>query len=775
MLEVFDLTINKSFGREYTDEHNQSVIDPIPKDDFPQFFNDEYFGQLNFQLCRKSDSTSADGEVYKEITGSQILALAGLGSDPSQATDETKQYNGLVENDAKDNAYYFHVFRDLPLTDTNGNYYTYWLKEIDGAQSVNSEKVFTLYSPELRDKDIADRISNAADVNLPLSASDNNSHKELYTQNVFKSKRITINKFWLDNNNEDGNRPEQLTVTVSEKVPNGNGENQDRIYDFDRILEKEDSTGEVGWTLEAALARYYFNGVVALDNLEYKIAEEVLQDYQVVVDRTEGDITGDRYIVPSAEDHQVPPVDNGDPNTYTVPGTVSGTNVPVSDVYYQPIGNLNDDTGTMTSLNITNYKKPQKGELTLEKKFDPLDENFKNDTRPASLHFMLTDQLGNALIRQQYTDLRITVTVGGVEVTPAENGVITIDRNLDCSYPAIVVTGLPIGSSSGGAVQQNGTFVANQYKFVECTSTGAVLTGNESFPYDWNGKEKGSQSATVKIDSSKNYQNTFEITNTLKTEDHTVTKRWQDDANNGHANYYHTRPEYFHTKLQRRIESDGDNWTTIVADIELQTLLDSLNADNYTENSENPNITQSAFRNLPEYDSNGNTFKVKEDKVSVTETFTEPTTMQIQNEFEKKVAVQNTGTSDQFVRVYLDFSDSRMRDKSKLVSSKGEYGWSEFLTHLPDNWKYVPETNATLGGYFYYTKILKPNEKTPNLIEKVKTDFTEDDTENIDNINDFDIVVYTESVQTTEIDQNGRQYTDADWQAAWQSFLRLSQ
>ena len=172
-----------------------------------------------------------------------------------------------------------------------------------------------------------------------------------------------------------------------------------------------------------------------------------------------------------------------------------------------------------------------------------------------------------------------------------------------------------------------------------------------------------------------------------------------------------------------------------------------------------------------------NTFKVKEDMVSVTETFTEPTTMQIRNEFEKKVAVQNTGTSDQFVRVYLDFSDSRIRDKSKLVSSTEEYSWNEFLTHLPDNWEYVPETDATLGGYFYYTKILKPNEKTPNLIEKVKTDFTdtEDGTENIDNINDFDIVVYTESVQTTEIDQNGTQYTDADWQTAWRSFLSLSQ
>lgn len=170
-----------------------------------------------------------------------------------------------------------------------------------------------------------------------------------------------------------------------------------------------------------------------------------------------------------------------------------------------------------------------------------------------------------------------------------------------------------------------------------------------------------------------------------------------------------------------------------------------------------------------------NTFRVGEDKVAVTEAFTEPTTMQINNEFEKQVAVQNTGTSDQFVRVYLDFSDSRVRDKSTLVSSKGEQSWSDFLNNLPDNWAYISETDATLGGYFYYTKILKPNEKTPNLIERVKTDFTVDGEENNDNISDFDIVVYTESVQTTEIDADGTQYTDDDWQTAWQSFLSLSQ
>lgn len=172
-----------------------------------------------------------------------------------------------------------------------------------------------------------------------------------------------------------------------------------------------------------------------------------------------------------------------------------------------------------------------------------------------------------------------------------------------------------------------------------------------------------------------------------------------------------------------------------------------------------------------------NKFVIGEDKASVTEVFTEPSTMQMNNTFEKEVMVKNTGTSEQFVRVYLDFSDSRVRGKSTIVytkdNAKAEEVWSGFLSNLPENWTYVSETDtdgALLGGYFYYTEKLQPKEQTTALIEGIKTDFRADNNDsNIDRITDFDIIVYTESVQTTEIDSDGTVYDD--WKSAWKSFL----
>ena len=154
-----------------------------------------------------------------------------------------------------------------------------------------------------------------------------------------------------------------------------------------------------------------------------------------------------------------------------------------------------------------------------------------------------------------------------------------------------------------------------------------------------------------------------------------------------------------------------------------------------------------------------NEFTIGEDKAEVTEAFTEPPEMHMTDTFEKVVSVQNTGTSEEFVRVYLDFSDSRVREKAKIVYTKNgvsqEADWSGFLNDLPDDWHYVSETDtdgALLGGYFYYGKILEAGETTPPLMNGVKTDFTSYDGDtNADNISDFDIVVYSESVQTTEI------------------------
>ena len=178
-----------------------------------------------------------------------------------------------------------------------------------------------------------------------------------------------------------------------------------------------------------------------------------------------------------------------------------------------------------------------------------------------------------------------------------------------------------------------------------------------------------------------------------------------------------------------------------------------------------------------------NEFTIGEDKAEVTEAFTEPPEMHMTDTFEKVVSVQNTGTSEEFVRVYLDFSDSRVREKAKIVYTKNgvsqEADWSGFLNDLPDDWHYVSETDtdgALLGGYFYYGKILEAGETTPPLMNGVKTDFTSYDGDtNADNISDFDIVVYSESVQTAEINSAGRVYTDNEWRLAWLSFLDLPQ
>ena len=78
-----------------------------------------------------------------------------------------------------------------------------------------------------------------------------------------------------------------------------------------------------------------------------------------------------------------------------------------------------------------------------------------------------------------------------------------------------------------------------------------------------------------------------------------------------------------------------------------------------------------------------NRFVIEEGNVDVTETFTEPDVMTMSDTFTKVVSVKNSGTSDQFVRVYLDFSDSLVRDRAVMVYTKNdetqEKSWSSFL------------------------------------------------------------------------------------------------
>jgi len=198
-----------------------------------------------------------------------------------------------------------------------------------------------------------------------------------------------------------------------------------------------------------------------------------------------------------------------------------------------------------------------------------------------------------------------------------------------------------------------------------------------------------------------------------------------------------------------------------------------------------------------------NTITVGHGDGEISEEFTEPSVATMDNKNDKTVWVKNTGTVPVFARVYMNFSDSSIADKAKITYNTDQTAsWSDFLTDMKtgvNGWKYIAEDDAndgaTLGGYFYYTKALEVGSsgiQTTNLIEKVEVDFRDKgvngapdpNDSNIDKIQPYELIVYSELVQTVEtgaVTSNGQTVYGYDynksgdnadeWQNAWKSYL----
>jgi len=198
-----------------------------------------------------------------------------------------------------------------------------------------------------------------------------------------------------------------------------------------------------------------------------------------------------------------------------------------------------------------------------------------------------------------------------------------------------------------------------------------------------------------------------------------------------------------------------------------------------------------------------NTITVGHGDGEISEEFTEPSVATMDNKNDKTVWVKNTGTVPVFARVYMNFSDSSIADKAKITYNTDQTAsWSDFLTDMKtgvNGWKYIAEDDAndgaTLGGYFYYTKALEvgsSGSQTTNLIEKVEVDFRDKgvngapdpNDSNIDKIQPYELIVYSELVQTVEtgaVTSNGQTVYGYDynksgdnadeWQNAWKSYL----
>ena len=208
-----------------------------------------------------------------------------------------------------------------------------------------------------------------------------------------------------------------------------------------------------------------------------------------------------------------------------------------------------------------------------------------------------------------------------------------------------------------------------------------------------------------------------------------------------------------------------------------------------------------------------NTMKVGHGDLEISEEFTSPEEVSMISEVTKQFSVKNTGTVPSFVRLYAEFSDSEVAAKAKVKFGDNYYTWSNFKSYLTDTnnsddakalkaltkWRYVSDSSK-LGGYFYYTGLLKPGISTDELFEKVKVDFVKYDANgavidnsNIDRIVDYEMIVYSEILQNTETglyvsgttSEYGYEYKDGsyntnnewqegEWKEAWKSFLKMT-
>ena len=201
-----------------------------------------------------------------------------------------------------------------------------------------------------------------------------------------------------------------------------------------------------------------------------------------------------------------------------------------------------------------------------------------------------------------------------------------------------------------------------------------------------------------------------------------------------------------------------------------------------------------------------NTVKVGYGDQQISEEFLEPSVQTMDNTNDKKVSVVNKSTIPVFARVYMNFSDSRVADKAKVTykdnsNTEHEVTWAGFIDEMKSDsngtdWKYI-DTDDELGGYFYYTKALEApkaepdgTEQTSNLIEKVHVNYGDSaDDSNIDKIQPYEVIVYSEVVQTVETgavkvgeganaqtvygyDYNKSGGTHDEWKKAWESWLK---
>lgn len=149
----------------------------------------------------------------------------------------------------------------------------------------------------------------------------------------------------------------------------------------------------------------------------------------------------------------------------------------------------------------------------------------------------------------------------------------------------------------------------------------------------------------------------------------------------------------------------------------------------------------------------------KEVDIVVTEKF-DPPPEKNDYPFQKTVQIKNTGNTDCYIRVRLEFSSSEIRDISQVSNDDDKDRDEAYInaadfpfSTLPEGWEY-----KALDGFYYYTQPVPPGQYTTALIKWVRTIFPDDRSIDTD---EYDILVYSEAVAADDINGERMTYEDA--------------
>ena len=151
-------------------------------------------------------------------------------------------------------------------------------------------------------------------------------------------------------------------------------------------------------------------------------------------------------------------------------------------------------------------------------------------------------------------------------------------------------------------------------------------------------------------------------------------------------------------------------------------------------------VAMSAVAYFADKDSAINKISVGKNDISIVEEFSTPDSIGSGDIIKKKPVVKVSGTNC-YVRIFCEFSDSNVN------YAKLDFNFTDW-------------TEKQADGYYYYKHKLSDGDETKPLFTKVTIDDTATDSE----INNFDIIIYSESAQAYDT-YNHTEFTD--YKTAW--------